>query len=109
VVTEPKSLSCSPTFLEIEIETEKENQKVKDATNMVTEFATVGRIKNEEPIIAKWVELAKNDFDGTKELIENLPLNAIANKIEIDETKKEANPNDFMAQALKEINNKNKK
>ena len=53
------------------------------ATGMVTAFAKGGRIKNDAATIDKWKALAIVDFDGTKKLIEDLPLSKVANKIEL--------------------------
>jgi len=58
-----------------------EQAKEDKAKNMVTQFATQGRIKNEASVINKWVNLAKADFDGTREMIEAIPLNKEAVKI----------------------------
>jgi len=52
------------------------------AVTMVTAFAKVGRIKNDAETISKWKALAVTDFDGTKKLIEDLPLSKVSNKIE---------------------------
>ena len=104
-----KEMEDKYNALEVEIETEKEAQKEKEATNMVTEFAKIGRIKNEESTIAKWVTLAKADFEGTKLLIEELPLNAIANKIEVTGETAVRSGEDMMAIGIKELNNKLKK
>ena len=52
------------------------------AKNMVEGFAKAGRIKNEATVILKWSNLAKADFEGTKSMIEELPLNKVAVKIE---------------------------
>lgn len=52
------------------------------AENMVKEFAKAGRIKNEEAVITKWVNLAIEDLDGTKAMIEELPINRNAPKTE---------------------------
>lgn len=105
-----KEMEDKYNALEIELESEKEAQKEKEATNMVKNFADVGRIANNEEAIAKWTNLAKADFQGTKELIEGLPLNAIANKIDIIENVEVSkSPEDFMHQAMKEITNKTKK
>lgn len=52
------------------------------AENMVKDFAKAGRIKNEEAVITKWVNLAIEDIDGTKAMIEELPINSAAPKIE---------------------------
>ena len=48
------------------------------AKNMVEGFAKAGRIKNEATVMLKWTNLAKSDFDGTKAMIEELPLNKAA-------------------------------
>jgi len=98
----------------IEIETEKEMSQEKEAMDMVTNFAKLGRIKDEEENVKMWVNLAKADFDGTKAIIENLPLNVQANKIEnaLENNTNETqfkNGEDFMSFELKQINNKNKK
>lgn len=97
--------------LEVDNQTAKEEAQNLACTNMVTDFAKVGRIKNETETIAKWVNLAKADFEGTKSLIEDLPLNAVANKIEVttDENEVAKSGEDMMAIALKELQNKNKK
>lgn len=96
----------------IEVETEKEASQEKEATDMVSNFAKLGRIKNDEENVKMWVNLAKADFEGTKTIIENLPLNVVANKIENAVNKDETifkNGEDFLNFELKQINNKNKK
>lgn len=60
---------------------EKEARKVK-AEALVTAAAKLGAIKNEAANVAKWTELATNDYDGTKSLIETLPINKTATHIE---------------------------
>ena len=95
-----------------EVATEKEAQIEKEAMDMVTNFAKIGRIKNEDENVKMWVNLAKADLEGTKAIIENLPLNAVANKIENVVNKDEVvfkNGEDFMNFELKQLNNKNKK
>lgn len=59
---------------------EAESKKA-NAKNMVEGFAKAGKIKNEA--IEKWVNKAIVDFDGTKELLEELPVNKVANKIDV--------------------------
>jgi hypothetical protein len=60
-----------------------------------------------------WVNLAKADLAGTKAIIENLPLNVVANKIENKIVDANApiftDGTDFLNFELKQINNKNKK
>lgn len=52
------------------------------AETMVASFVQVGKVKNEAAAISKWVGLAVADFDGTKVLLEELPANHKAKKIE---------------------------
>lgn len=70
------------------------------AVEMVTAFAKVGRIKNDATTIATWKKLAVADFDGTKKIIEDLPLNKVANKIEITETNIDAVKSSATAQGI---------
>lgn len=96
-----------------QMESDKEASELEDATEMISNFAKLGRIKNDDETVKTWVNLAKTDLAGTKAIIENLPLNVIANKIE----NKIVDPNapvftdgtDFLNFELKQINNKNKK
>jgi ATP-dependent protease ClpP protease subunit len=94
--------------LEADVLVNKEAVQLESATNMIKGFAEAGKIKNEEGSISKWVNLAKADFEGTKAMIEDLPLNVVSNKIIVDETAKARTPDDFMHDALKAIKNKNK-
>ena len=81
--------------------------KEDNCKNMVTEFAKIGKIANDEAIINKWTALASNDFEGTKELLESLPVNKIANKIETSNTQvREPQVGDYMSELLKKFNNK---
>lgn len=48
------------------------------ARTMVEGFAKAGRIKNEATVVEPWVKLAIADFDGTKAMIEAIPLNKSA-------------------------------
>lgn len=81
------------------------------ATTMVTNFAKAGRIKNDAGTIAKWVSKAKADFDGTKELIEELPVNSQSIKIPVTnsvETPAQGKGN-YAAKALAAVRTKNSK
>lgn len=51
------------------------------AKNMVEGYAEQGRIKNEETTKIKWIALAKADFEGTKNMLEEIPLSKPAPKI----------------------------
>jgi ATP-dependent protease ClpP protease subunit len=96
-----------------QMDAEKETRVEEDAMEMISNFAKLGRIKNDDENVKMWVNLAKADLDGTKAIIENLPLNVVANKIENKIINKNEptfeNGEDFMAFELKQINNKNKK
>jgi len=79
----------------------------ENCKNMVKEFANVGKIANEEAVINKWVALAKNDLEGTKEILNSLPLNKVANKIETaNEGKVDQKVGQYMHERLAEITNK---
>jgi hypothetical protein len=108
---ELKTMKEKYDALEIEIETEKEAEAEKEATNMITNFAKLGRIKNDDENVKMWINLAKSDFNGTKAMIENLPLNVVANKIEnkVTENFEFKDGYDFMNFEQKQLNNKNKK
>jgi ATP-dependent protease ClpP protease subunit len=67
--------------MEADKKTIEEEAKADKAKNMVEDFAKIGRIKNEETVKLQWVNLAKNDFDGVKAMIEALPLNKKAEDI----------------------------
>lgn len=77
---------------------EEDKQKAEDeakaekAKNMVEGFAKTGRIKNEATIILQWSNLAKADFDGTKAMLEALPLNKEAVVITDLEIEKDSKP-----------------
>jgi hypothetical protein len=110
--TELTSLKEKYDAMIIEVQTEKEASEEKEAMDMISNFAKLGRIKNDDETVKVWVNLAKADFEGTKAIIENLPLNVVANKIETVVNKEETifkNGEDFLNFELKQINNKNKK
>lgn len=96
-----------------QMDAEKGAREEEDAMEMISNFAKLGRIKNDDENVKMWVNLAKADLQGTKAIIENLPLNVVANKIEnkiIDANAPTFEKGeDFMSFELKQINNKNKK
>lgn len=79
--------------------------KTKDCRNMVEEFVAEGRVINDETIINKWVELAENDFEGIKTLIENQPIPAINKSSEKIEDTLE-NKGSYMVEKLANLKNK---
>lgn len=58
-----------------------EAQETTEATEAVNKYAA--RIGNKPETIAKWVNLYKADKEGTTELLEAIPLNRAANKVDI--------------------------
>jgi ATP-dependent Clp protease protease subunit len=87
---EKVTLTTQLTEVKNKVETaEKEAKKVK-AEALVTASVKLGIIKNEAPVIAKWTELATNDYDGTKSLMETLPVNKSAVKIDTAGDSKES-------------------
>jgi ATP-dependent Clp endopeptidase proteolytic subunit ClpP len=59
---------------------EKASKKVA-AENLVKGFVKVGTIKNDAESVAKWTDRAIADFEGTKDLLESIPVNRAAKKI----------------------------
>lgn len=92
--------------LKAQAQSDKDAVIEKDALAMVENFAKLGRIKNEEAVITKWVNLAKGDLEGTKSMIEELPLNVKATEIEVTNQEVVASPEDFLRNEIKNINNK---
>jgi len=85
------------------LEASETEAKTEKAKNMIEGFAKIGKIKNEA--VAAWTAKAVTDFEGVKSLIEDLPINAVANKIEQSAEERTPSPDDFMHQAMKEIRN----
>ncbi len=52
----------------------EDETRTEKARTLVNSLAP-GRIKNDAPTIAKWVSMAKADYDGTKALLEGIALN----------------------------------
>jgi hypothetical protein len=61
---------------------DKEAKKVK-AQALVAAAVKLCTIKNEAETIAKWQKRAEDDYEGTKELIETLPVNKVSNRIDV--------------------------
>lgn len=60
---------------------EKKATELK-ADELVNSAARIGKITNTADAKAVWKEKAVNDFEGTKKLIDSLPLNKVSNKVE---------------------------
>ncbi len=55
-----------------------------DATAVVNQFAAQGRIKNDEATLKSWVNAAVKDMEGTKAMLESLPLNKAAVTVKVE-------------------------
>ncbi len=86
--TKQTEIETKLSELEIEKETLSEQIATNNATEMVNSFKNKLGDKNE--VIEKWISQAKNNFDLTKDLLESLPLNVVANKIEVEDDKIQA-------------------
>lgn len=64
--------------LEAEKTAAEELQKETAAKALVDSHVKTGRIKNEAKIIERYVNMAKEDYEGAKELIESIPLSVKA-------------------------------
>jgi len=89
-----------------ELDDTKDAAMTEKCKNMVEGFAKIGRIKNDKKTIDKWVVLAKADFEETKNMIEELPLNKDAVHVDSEEAAKAPIYN--MALAMTTIRNKAK-
>lgn len=74
-----------------------EVEATSKATAMVNTFKA--RIGDDAATISKWVNKAKVDFDGTKELLESIPLNKTANRVDVSGGGN-ANPQKVTAQSI---------
>lgn len=52
--------------------------KLSEAQNMVNQFASQGRIKNDEATLKAWTDKAVADMEGVRNMLESLPLNRAA-------------------------------
>lgn len=86
---ELKELQDKAKNMEEEQEKKEEEDKAAKAKNLIDGFVQQGRIKNEAEIVKNWVDKAKADYDGVKNLLETLPLNKAAAKIETTSTNAE--------------------
>ena len=83
-----------------------DDSEEENAKNMIQSFVTNGKLTGEEAIVNQWVAQAKNDFKATKALLESLPVNKIAAKIEISKQGAEPQLGDYFREKMKLIKNK---
>ena len=74
------------------------------AKNMVSNFVAAGKIKNESA--DKWIAKAKIDFDGVKNLLDELPANGKAAVINTNPVQNEAELTMVAAKAMQTVRNK---
>jgi len=82
---------------------DEEKMKKSEAKNMIDSFVKVGKIKNESA--EKWIAKAIVDFDGVKNLLEELPTNAKAVNVTVNEVSNEASLTMVAARAMTDIRN----
>jgi ATP-dependent Clp endopeptidase proteolytic subunit ClpP len=105
---------CKAALDAMEKDKKEAEDKAKEieAKNMIEGYAKLGRIKNEASVILKWTNLAKVDFDGTKDMLEAIPVNKEAAKIVIDDrnnpdpTKAPASALGYTARVINKLKNK---
>lgn len=89
------------------VELEKVSAKEK-AVAMVKNYST--RIGSDEAIVAKWVEQATNDFEGTETLLKAIPVNIKTTKlVEVTNTLKEGEMPTSAVSLMAQIKNNLKK
>jgi len=92
-----------------EMEEAEAEDRLQKATDMVTNFANIGKIKNDKPTLDKWINRAKDsveDFEEIKSMLEDLPVNKEASKIEVTNIIGGGAPKN-LAQRLSELAKKN--
>jgi ATP-dependent Clp endopeptidase proteolytic subunit ClpP len=82
---------------------DEEKMKKSEAKNMIDSFVKVGKIKNESA--EKWIAKAIVDFDGVKNLLEELPTNGKAVNVTVNEVSNEASLTMVAARAMTDIRN----
>jgi len=58
-----------------ELDEAEDKAKEEKAKACVKDYVSSGRIKNEEKIVAQWVAKLKEDFEGTKSLLDSISVN----------------------------------
>lgn len=76
------------------------------AKEVVNEAVKAGKIANKEEVIAKWVNLAKSDLAGAKEMLAGIAVNKSGKTIEVTEGAKDVELTNVVAQTMIELQNK---
>lgn len=101
------ALNTQLTDVKNKAEASDKAAKKVQAEALVAGAAKLGIIKNEAAVTAMWVEKATADYDGTKNLLESLPVNKTAAKIGGDTGKtNESALENAAAFAMAEIKNR---
>lgn len=79
-----KQITNKVTEMEAEKKAAEDAEKEAKAKNLIEGHVRTGRLKNEKAVIEKWVNLAKADYEGTKEMIESIPLSVKAPVIQTE-------------------------
>jgi ATP-dependent protease ClpP protease subunit len=107
-----KAIAAEEKYNALKAQADEAEEKAKKAEedladvnikNMVEGFAKVGKIKNDAEVINKWIGTAKKmGLDETKTMLEELPINKSAVKIEIGADSKESGLLNVAAKAMLE-------
>lgn len=81
----------------------EEDAKKSEAKNMVENFVKIGKIKNESA--EKWVAKAVVDFDGVKNLLEELPTNGKAATFTTNDVTNDGELTMVAARAMQQVRN----
>lgn len=83
----------------------EDEAKKEKAKNMVEGFAKAGKVKNES--VEKWTSMAVADFDSVKNMLEELPTNKTAPKMQVGEgAASEKELTNVIARTMAEARNK---
>lgn len=82
--TEKTTLTATLNSIKAEKEAAEKAARKVEAEALVKAAAKVGVIKNEAETLAKWIDRAVADYDGTKDLLDSIPANKVSNRITIE-------------------------
>jgi chromosome segregation ATPase len=83
--TEKTNLTTTVNTLKTEKEAAEKAAKKVNAEALVKAAVNLKTIKNDAETIAKWTDRAIADYDGTKDLLESIPVNQVSNRIKVGE------------------------
>ena len=67
------------------IELELQGKEVA-AKNLIDEVVKAGKIRNEDSVKNHWISVATENFESAKTLLESIPMNKVATKVEVEPT-----------------------